>query len=395
MSRTQAFVVVMCAAFIVRAPAAQSEGAASPAAPVKLSERQKIEALIQVVAEMKDAKFIRNNKEYDGAAAANHMRTKWNAAKGKVRTATEFIEGVASTSSVSGKPYMIRFNDGREMTSAEFLTAALRNLEQSPTVPSSVSAADPNPAAPGFHDEDSDARAVQLADLTMLAMGGRKAWDDTRIITWNFFGRRRLVWDKHTGDVRIESGTAGGDDHSLVLVNIVTKRGRAWKAGTEITDADELATTMQDGWETWVNDGYWLFMPYKLKDSGVTLKYVGEGATEDGRDADIIQMTFADVGVTPHNKYQVWIARDDHLVAQWAYYEKASDETPKFTSPWKNWRPFGTTEIKLSDERGERNGKPMKLTDIAVFDELPKSVFTSPSPVDWSAMSANTADSGK
>jgi len=33
-------------------------------------------------------------------------------------------------------------------------------------------------------------------------------------------------------------------------------------------------------------------MPFKLKDSGVTLKYLGEENTQDEKAADVIQMTF-------------------------------------------------------------------------------------------------------
>lgn len=46
-------------------------------------------------------------------------------------------------------------------------------------------------------------------------------------------------------------------------------------------------------------------MPYKLKDSGVTLKYKGEGQTEEGEPAQVLVLTFKDVGVTPQNKYEV------------------------------------------------------------------------------------------
>ncbi|MEJ2086172.1 MAG: hypothetical protein P8Y44_10915, partial [Acidobacteriota bacterium] len=53
--------------------------------------------------------------------------------------------------------------------------------------------ADENPPAPGFNAEASDDEAIVIADQVMEALGGRKAWDDTRYLTWNFFGRRRHV----------------------------------------------------------------------------------------------------------------------------------------------------------------------------------------------------------
>jgi hypothetical protein len=94
-----------------------------------LTEPQKIDALIAAVEKLKDAKFVRNGKEYDGKSAADHMRRKRKAARDKVKTAREFIDRLASKSSASGEPYKIRFKDGKEVTSAEFLTKDLEKLE--------------------------------------------------------------------------------------------------------------------------------------------------------------------------------------------------------------------------------------------------------------------------
>jgi len=61
-----------------------------------------------------------------------------------------------------------------------------------------------NPAAPNFNAAESDQVAIDLADDVMEAMGGRKAWDTTRYIGWNFFGRRTHMWDKQEERVRID-----------------------------------------------------------------------------------------------------------------------------------------------------------------------------------------------
>ncbi|MEM0993518.1 MAG: hypothetical protein AAGI49_10835, partial [Bacteroidota bacterium] len=61
-----------------------------------------------------------------------------------------------------------------------------------------------NPAAEGFQLENSDVKAIEIADQVMQAMGGRANWDATRYLNWNFFGRRTLFWDKQTGAVQIE-----------------------------------------------------------------------------------------------------------------------------------------------------------------------------------------------
>ena len=230
-----------------------------------------------------------------------------------------------------------------------------------------------NPPAPGFDAAGSDPKAIALADEVMAAMGGRANWDATRYITWRFFGFRLHVWDKWTGDIRFEQ------DDLTVLMNIHSKEGRAFVAEKEISDPDTLAAKLDHGYRAWINDSYWLVMPYKLKDTGVTLHYRGLEATEDGRPAEVLELTFKDVGVTPQNKYAVWIDQESRLVTQWAFYREATDAEPRFTGPWTNWQRHGS--ILLSDGRGER-----QHTDVAVLDKLSRKVFTSPDPLDCSCL---------
>lgn len=222
-----------------------------------------------------------------------------------------------------------------------------------------------NPAAPDFDAAGSDARAVQIADEVMNAMGGRKAWDNTRVIAWNFFGARKLVWDKAKGDVRVDNLR----NDQTVLLNIKTDKGRVFRNGKEETNPDSVAKFVKQGKANWINDSYWLLMPFKLKDSGVTIKYTGEENMESGKPADVLQMTFKGVGVTPDNKYKVWVDKTSRLVSQWSYYPKFSDEKPGFTLPWIEYKKYG--QIMLSGERGARD-----LTDIMVFEKLPGDVFT-------------------
>jgi hypothetical protein len=97
-----------------------------------------------------------------------------------------------------------------------------------------------NPPLPGFDLEGSDSKAVQIANEVMSALGGRKAWDQRRYLTWNFFGRRTHVWDKHTGDLRFEN------EGSVVLMNLNSKKGRVWRNGQELKDPAELEKALYD-----------------------------------------------------------------------------------------------------------------------------------------------------
>lgn len=94
------------------------------------AERARIEYLLAVVASLHDAQFIRNGTAYDSAAAVEHMRLKLSAAGSRVRTAEDFINSCASVSSVSGRPYEIRFADGRVVTSGDFLRQKLMEFDK-------------------------------------------------------------------------------------------------------------------------------------------------------------------------------------------------------------------------------------------------------------------------
>lgn len=99
------------------------------AAPAPLPEAQKIEALIQAVADLQGAVFIRNGTKHTPKEAADHLRLKWKNAGRRVKTAPEFIQHCASGSSLSGRPYEIQLRDGRTVPARDWLWTELKRME--------------------------------------------------------------------------------------------------------------------------------------------------------------------------------------------------------------------------------------------------------------------------
>lgn len=96
----------------------------------KLNEEQKINALIKYVAGLQGATFIRNGSEYPAKDAADHLEMKRRKAGDRVKTAREFIDGLATESYLSGKPYQIRMKDGKTYSSRDVLMKELTRLEK-------------------------------------------------------------------------------------------------------------------------------------------------------------------------------------------------------------------------------------------------------------------------
>lgn len=93
-------------------------------------EQQRIDYLLNSLVSAKGAVFIRNGNEYDANAARDHLQKKLNFAGERVKTAEQFIQYCATQSSMSRKPYQIRFADGSVTDTAPFFSAKLKEFDQ-------------------------------------------------------------------------------------------------------------------------------------------------------------------------------------------------------------------------------------------------------------------------
>ncbi|SFQ21612.1 DUF6503 family protein [Hymenobacter arizonensis] len=227
------------------------------------------------------------------------------------------------------------------------------------------------PAAEGFDAAGSDAKAIAIADRAMREMGGYENWKNARYFAWSFFGGQYQIWDKYTGDFHWEKDTL------VANYNLNTKQGKVYSRGQDISASPTGQKVLERMTGIWINNSYWLLMPFKLKDSGVTLTYKGEGKTMDGATADVLQMTFKEVGVTPQNRYEILVNRANGLVEEWAYFAKATDEQPGFRRRWNEYTKQGNLLLAA----GRSDAKPSRLDNIAQLQTLPEGIMTSTTPV--------------
>ena len=86
--------------------------------------KAEIDGLISYVG-TSGVRFIRNGTEYSAVEGAQHLRDKLARAGNRVKTTEDFITGVASTSYITGKPYLVKFADGHTQPTGEWLKAHL------------------------------------------------------------------------------------------------------------------------------------------------------------------------------------------------------------------------------------------------------------------------------
>ncbi|SHJ39428.1 hypothetical protein SAMN02745146_3018 [Hymenobacter daecheongensis DSM 21074] len=214
----------------------------------------------------------------------------------------------------------------------------------------------------------SDAKALALADRVMTQMGGPEAWQKARLLGWDFLDGSYQLWDKYTGDFHWQKGDL------VANYNLNTKVGRAYKAGQDISATDEGKKLLDKMYPIWVNNSWWLVMPFKLRDPGVTLTHQGAGKLMDGTPAEVLHMTFQNVGVTPDNKYELLINPKTNLVEEWAYFPKAADAQPAFRRRWTEYRTYGSLQLAADRSDGKDN---RRINSIAVLQTVPPGLMDS------------------
>lgn len=119
--------------------------AAAPAATRPAAEQKRIDFLLDAVRHAK-AVFIRNDAEHPPEKAASHLKFKLFMAGERVQTARDFIEGVASHSEETGRPYLIRVAGGKPQPMKAWLYARLKEYEAAANAATPTGTPTPNPS---------------------------------------------------------------------------------------------------------------------------------------------------------------------------------------------------------------------------------------------------------
>jgi hypothetical protein len=75
--------------------------------------------------------FIRNGVSYEGKAAVDHIKDKYEHYRDDIHSAEDFIARAATKSELSGKPYLVQC-DADTMPAADWLKKELATFRQQP-----------------------------------------------------------------------------------------------------------------------------------------------------------------------------------------------------------------------------------------------------------------------
>lgn len=219
----------------------------------------------------------------------------------------------------------------------------------------------------------ADPKADEVGKQLIAELGGEAAWEKARQFRFDFVVEREgkaiarfaHVWDRYTGDYRLTGTDKAGAPYA-VYFNVNTKQGQALVNGKPV-EGDERAKQLENAYERFINDTYWLLAPWKIFDPGVTRTYDGAKPCPDGGTCDVLKLSFEGVGLTPKDVYWLWVTQDGHKMVQWQFVLNGASEPPT-TAAWKDWEKFGGILLSLD--------KPMSGRPVAIRFE---NVSVSPS----------------
>jgi hypothetical protein len=199
--------------------------------------------------------------------------------------------------------------------------------------------------------EHRDPQALAVSERLVAAMGGRRQLEAARVVRFDFavvrdgetVARYAHWWDRHAGAYRLDGRDREGVGFR-VLLDLETREGEAWRGGERL-QGEPAAELLDTAYRRFINDSYWLLMPWKWLDEGVDLAYRGTREL-DGDTFDVVELTFAaGVGLTSADRYWALVSRRSGHMERWEYLLQQADGSPGEGEPtawaWEDWRDAG------------------------------------------------------
>ena len=238
------------------------------------------------------------------------------------------------------------------------------------------------PAAP-----QRDAHADSIAMRVYEAAGGPATWEALPYLSFNFSVLRqnergrviRHIWDRQTGDYRVELPGPANEPY-VVLFNINTREGIVYWDGNEL-DPVESPQHLETAYSRFINDTYWLLLPFKLFDPGVNRTYLPDSSNAL---YDVLHLSFGNVGLTPGDQYWLYVDKASGRLTRWSYQlQDDAPGTPPRSFVWEGYEEHITPAGSLFFSTRKRGiGVPFAIItdEIGTPALIPDDMFTAPEP---------------
>lgn len=89
-------------------------------------EKKRTESLLSALGKQQNLTFTRNGTEYSAADAESHLRLKLRKTEKRLNTVEQFIDNVASKSSITGEEYYVKNANGAAIPANQYLHELLK-----------------------------------------------------------------------------------------------------------------------------------------------------------------------------------------------------------------------------------------------------------------------------
>ncbi len=232
-----------------------------------------------------------------------------------------------------------------------------------------------------------DTRADSLARKVFESAGGVEVWSSVPYVVFsqatevNRTPTRiiRHLWNRKTNQYRMELPGPAGKPY-VVLFDIDTRQGTAYWDSVEL-ETRETSRWIEEAYQRFVNDTFWLFAPMFLFDAGVERSFLADSSTED---IDILHIRFALPDRAPADEFYLHVARSSGRINLWKYRAPADDpEGPLRIFEWREYDKYPTPAGNLLLSTSKRAfGQPYEVVTRAVQfpSEVPSDWFTEGEP---------------
>ncbi len=206
-------------------------------------------------------------------------------------------------------------------------------------------------AAPESFAQTPAGAAGELAGQVMNALGGLQGWEKTTELAFDFVvtsegaevTRRSHVWNRRTNGYLLSwNDSRNGSTHRIEFSDIYQKTGRVLIDGQTPPDST-TQQMLERGYALFINDTYWLIMPFKLFDPGVKLQEM-PAEKKGGVRRRVLHLSFEGVGLTPGDQYWLYVDPASYRIQRWRYKLESGREGGY---SWEDYKSFGPVTLPL------------------------------------------------